>query len=141
MVALLALLVGGGMLLFDLQRDLDSVQQRAQLAANPTDMLAYMRTLADNLARHEAVAGHTALVLKTPANDLALHYRTVNSVIARLEPIQALPPDSDAYQSGLDDLRGIVREMPKIASGVFWAKYGWWMGLLAVVCVGVILPD
>ena len=28
--------------------------------------------------------------------------------------------------------------MPRIAGGVFWVHYGWWLGLLAVVCLGMI---
>jgi hypothetical protein len=95
----------------------------------------------DNMMKYGATSGHTALLLKTPATDLALHFQAVNSVIGRLEQIQGLPVDSAAYQTALDDLRGVLREMPRIASGVFRVQYGWWMELLALVCWGVIAAD
>ena len=88
------------------------------------------------MTKYGATTGHTALLLKTPANDLALHLQAVNSVIERLEQIQDLPADSAAYQTALDDLRGVLREMPRIARGVFWVHYGWWLALLGLVCVG-----
>ena len=131
----------GGLQWSRLNRDLDSVQDRAQISANPQDMLGYLRTMRDNMVSHGAASGHTALLLRTPATDLALHFQAVNSVIERLEQIQGLPVDSAAYQTALDDLRGVLREMPRIASGVFWVRYGWWMALLALVCVAMITAD
>ena len=126
---------------YDLGRDLDSVQDRAQIAANPRDMLAYLQTLRDNIEEHGATSGHTALLMKTPGTDLALQFQAINSVIDRLEQIQALPVDSAAYQTALDDLRGVLRETPRIAGGVFWVRYGWWLGLLALVCMGMAGSD
>jgi len=120
---------------YQLERDLDSVQDRAQIAANPRDMLGYLHTLRDNMERHGATTGHIALIMKTPATDLALQFQAINSLIDRLEQIQALPIDSAAYQTALDDLRGVLRETPRIARGVFWVQYGWWLGLAALVCL------
>ena len=141
MIGLLIIGALGGLQSYYLDRDLDAVQDRAQVSANPQDMLDYLRTLRDNLEKHQATTGHTALLMKTPATDLALHFQAVNSVIRRLEQIQALPADSAAYQTALDDLRGVLREMPRIARGVFWVDYGWWLGLLAIVCLGMISSD
>ena len=141
MLGVVGVLVFGGLQYYHLNRDLDSVQDRAQISANPQDMLLYLETMRDNMVKYGATSGHTALLWKTPANDLALHFQAVNSMVGRLGEIQGLPRDSDAYQSGLDDLRGVLREMPRIASGVFWVHYGWWMGLLAVVCYGMFLQD
>jgi hypothetical protein len=123
--ALIGVLAFGGVQLFQLSRDLDSIQDRAQIAANREDMLGYLRTLRENMVKHAATSGHTALLLRTPANDLALHFQALNSVIGRLEQIQGLPVDSAAYQTALDDLRGVLREMPRVARGVFWVQYGW----------------
>jgi hypothetical protein len=139
--ALIGVLAFGGVQLFELNRDLDSIQDRGQIAANREDMLGYLRTLSENMVKHAATSGHTALLLKTPANDLALHFQALNSVIGRLEQIQDLPADSAAYQTALDDLRGVLREMPRIASGVFWVQHGWWMAIVAVVCFAIINSD
>jgi hypothetical protein len=140
-LALLIILVYGGLQSFHLNRDLDSVQDRAQIAANPQDMLVYLRTLRANMVKYAATSGHTALLLQTPATDLALHTQALDSMIARLEQIQGLPVDSAAYQTALDDLRGVLREMPRIASGVFWVRYVWWLALLALVCFAISAGD
>ena len=137
----LALAGFGGMQWYALTRDLDSVKSRAQVAANPRDMLEYARDLRANMVAHAANSGHTALVMKTPANDLALHFQAVNSVIVRLEEIEKLPPDSAAYQAGLNDVRGILRELPNISGAVFWVRFGWWMALLAFGCWVVMMSE
>ncbi len=46
-------------------------------------------------------------------NDLVLQYHTVQRIIERLEQIEALPRESAVYQSALDDIRGVIREMPR----------------------------
>lgn len=137
-IGLLVIIGFWGLQSYYLDRDLDAVQDRAQIAANPRDMLTYLGTLLENLEKHRATTGHTALLMKTPATDLALHFQAVNSVMTRLEQIQALPPDSTAYQTALDDLRGVLREMPRIGDRLFWVRYAWWLGLLALVCLVMI---
>ena len=140
-VVLAVVVIGGGLQYFQLKRDLDSLHDRAQIAANPQDMLVYLRGLRASFTRHGATSGHTALLLKTPANDLALHFQALNSVIRRLEQVEGLPPDSAAYQTALDDLRGVLREMPRVADGVFWVQYGWWMALVGFFCFGALAND
>jgi hypothetical protein len=85
---------------YRLDRDLDSVMDRAQVSADASDMLSYMRTLRDNLRSYESIQGHTAYVFKNPRNDLALQFQTVERIIQRLEQLQQLSRDSEAYQSG-----------------------------------------
>jgi hypothetical protein len=141
LLGLLAVFAFGGWQYYQLNRDLDSIQDRAQIAANPQDMLGYVRTMRDNMMKHAASSGHTVLLMKTPANDLALHFQAVNSVIERLEQIQGLPAESAAFQTALDNLRGVLREMPRIASGVFWVRYAWWLALLALWCLVILGQD
>ena len=140
-LALLIILAFGGLQYYHLDRDLDSIQNRAQISANPQDMLAYLATMRANMVKYDATTGHTVLLLKTPDNDLALQFQALNSIIGRLEQIQGLPVDSAAYQTALDDLRGVLREMPRIASGLFWVRYGWWLALLAIACFALIGGD
>ncbi len=104
-------------------------------------MLTYLRAIDANLVTHGATTGHTALLLKTPANDLSVHARAIVSLIVRLEQVQGLPPDSAAYHAALDDVRGVLREMPAIAGGVFWVQWGWWMSLVAFVCFARLAAD
>ena len=51
----------GGTKWFQFNRDLDSIQYRAQIAGNPHDMLAYVHTLRSNMVKHDATSGHTVL--------------------------------------------------------------------------------
>jgi hypothetical protein len=123
-LVVIILVVNAGRTNYYLDRDLDSVMDRAQVSADASDMLGYMQTLRANLLRYDATSGHTAYVFQNPRNDLALQYQTVQRIIERLEQIQALPRDSIAYQSALDDIRGIIREMPRPADGVWWCSGG-----------------
>jgi hypothetical protein len=112
----------GGKTLYELDRDLDSLKDRAQIAANASDMRAYMEQLEANMRRHRAISGHTAFLFRNARTDLALQHQGVNRVIERLREIEQLPPATQA--AGLDDIRGVLREMPSLAFGVAWTTLG-----------------
>lgn len=122
---------------YPMLRDTDSVIDRAQVAAKREDMLKYMSDLKENMEGFGMVRGHTALIFKTPINDMSLHYKAVNSIIERLESIGGIGQDETAYQTALDDLRGVIRELPNPASGWLWIKYGWWTLLLNCIFWGL----
>jgi hypothetical protein len=86
LVVLLAGLIFLGNLLYHLDRDLDSVMDRAQVAADAGDMLDYVRTLSANMRANKATTGNTALVFKTPRTELALQFQTVQRIVERLDP-------------------------------------------------------
>jgi hypothetical protein len=127
-----------GIYAYQLDRDLDSVMDRAQVAADASDMLRYTRTLAANMEKYGAISGHTALIFTNPRNDLALQYQTVERLVERLEQVQSLPRDAVAYQSALDDMRGIIREMPRLQMGVLWIQR-WWLFVPLGIGVLVVL--
>jgi hypothetical protein len=120
----LALCAQVGLFAYHLDRDLDSLLDRAQVAANAGDMLGYMQSLRANMVRYHATSGHTAYILQTPRNDLGLYYQAVERIIERLTQVQHLEPDTAAYQTALDDVRGIVRELPRLRDGVLWCSLG-----------------
>lgn len=72
---------------------------RAQVAADANDMLTYMRTV-------------------------RAKYQAVERIIERLEQLKDAPHDATAYQSGLDDVRGIVRELPRLEGELLWCSIG-----------------
>lgn len=45
--------------------------------------------------------------------------------------LKKLPPDETAYQVGLDDIRGILRELEFTAGGITWITLHWliWIGI------------
>ena len=118
---------------YPLMRDTDAVIDRAQVAASRQDMAEYMEQLKENMKRYGMTEGHTVLVFKTPITDMKLHYRAVNRIIDRLESIKGIGEDQTAYQVALDDLRGVIRELPNPASGWLWVKYGWWILLINLI--------
>ena len=67
-----------------------------------------------------------AFVFTTPRNDLRLQFQAVERLIERLTQLKELPKDSTAYQGGLDDARGIIRELPRLRDGLMWCSLGGW---------------
>ncbi len=122
---------------YELGRDIDALEHRAQVAADAEDMLGYMQTLKGNLEKYDATHGYTAVIFKTPANDLGLLYESVNRIISRLEQIKELPKNEAAYQVGLDDLRGTIRELEAPAEGILWVR-NW--GLIWIMLLIWIWP-
>ena len=92
-------------------------------------MIEYLSALKRNLEHREMTHGHFALIFKTPANDLALHFKTINRVLERLYSIRDISKTEIAYQVALDDIRGVLRELPDTAMGYLWTQY-WFICVL-----------
>jgi hypothetical protein len=138
-----AVLIGIGLvadtalLAYHLDRDIDSQMDRAQVAADAEEMSIELSKVSASMFRYGASTGHTAFVFTNPRNDLGLQYRAIGRLVDRLDGLAKLPQDSTAYQSGLDDARGIIREMPRLEYGVLWMQR-WWvivpLGIAVLVC-------
>lgn len=128
---------------FGLVRDIDALIDRAQVAADREDMIEYLSKLKTNMENRGMTRGHFALILQTPANDLALHYKTINRIMERLESIKDLSKRETAYQVALDDIRGTIRELPNPALLYLWVKY-WYLyviGGIAFICFLICIAD
>lgn len=112
--------------------DVDSVMHRAQVAADADDMLSYMQTLKANLEKHDMIRGYSVPIFQTPANDLSLLYESVNKIISRLEKIKDLSRSDTAYQVGLDDLRGTIRELERPSGSTVFTRF---IPLIGIVIV------
>ncbi|MBI4181375.1 MAG: hypothetical protein HY520_00205 [Candidatus Aenigmarchaeota archaeon] len=124
-----------------LVRDIDAVTARAQLAADRDDMLAYLTQLEENLVRHGVTHGHWAALpwRRTMENDAALHLQSVQRMRGRLIAIEHVPPTDAAYQVALDDLRGTLRELPRIATP-WHVTHAWvYLVLAAIGAIVVVL--
>ena len=108
---------------YNYTRDIDALIDRAQVSADREDMIEYMTQLKKNMENIGMTHGYTALVFKTPANNMALHYKTVNRILERLESIKNIPKNETAYQVALDDIRGTIRELPNPTLGWLWVQY------------------
>jgi hypothetical protein len=105
---------------------IDAVIDRAQVAADREDMLEYMMQLKQNMQKLGITSGHFAILWKTDANNLALHYQTVSRIIERLEAIKDIPKTDTAYQVALDDIRGTIRELENPGGDLAWRDL-WWI--------------
>lgn len=104
-------------------RDIDALIDRAQVSADREDMTEYLNELKKNMEDIGMTHGYTVLIFKTPANDMALHYKTIKRILERLASIKDIPKNETAYQVALDDIRGTIRELPNPARGWLWVNY------------------
>ncbi|MCA9365980.1 hypothetical protein KC722_00185 [Candidatus Kaiserbacteria bacterium] len=111
-----------------LTRDVESVAHRAQVAADVPDMLEYMKKLRVGMEHHNMTTGHTALIFKSPANDLGKLVGSIDQIIARLDAIKEIPRVETTYQVALDDIRGTIRELESPSLGYLWVQY-WFLFL------------
>jgi len=95
------------------------------------DMLEYMKELKSGMERHGMTRGHTALIFKTPANDLAKLNGSISSIITRLEAVKDIPRTETTYQVALDDIRGTIRELEGPSGGYLWVQY-WFLFLAGI---------
>lgn len=116
-----------------INRDVDTVMARAQVAADAGDMLGYMVKLRDNMQSRGMTHGHTAFIFKTDMNDVGKQFEAVKKIIERLEKIKDLDTSSTTYQVALDDIRGILRELPAMAGAWFYIKTWWWLAIVTIV--------
>ena len=114
---------------YTLVRDVDALLNRAEVAADCEDMIQYLTQLKENMKRHGMTSGHFALIFKTPTNNLALHFKTINRVLERLNSIKNIPKNEVAYQVALEDIRETLRELPNPALKFLWVKY-WFLFVL-----------
>lgn len=143
-VYVIAWIVLACVIYYPMDRDLDSVIDRAQVAADRDDMLKDMLTLKKNMQDYNATSGHTALIFKNPVNDMGRTYQAIERHIQRLEGIKSWNDISSmsegtqktqetiAYNGAMDDMRGAIRELPNPANGLFWIQYIWWMLLVGI---------
>jgi len=118
---------------YPINRDIDSVIRRAAIAANQEDMTEYIEILKKNMEQHEMTTGHIALIFKTSLTDLALHYQTINRILDRLESIKEIGKERVAHQIALEDLRRVLKELPRFELKWVWVHYMWWVLIINII--------
>lgn len=120
---------------------------RAQVAANATDMHTYLEKARQGLERYGMTSGNAAWIFKRPDNDMALIYdslkRLEDRAAGQSELLQADPEyvNTTTYQVALDDMRGTARELQLQQLGYYWRHDGFlqlfltilaWTGLIVL---------
>ena len=126
---------------YKLEKSLDANINRAQWAGNAKDMKNYIEQVKIVMEEKGLTRGYFALVFKKPDNDWSLHYKTINRIIERLNAISNEPENSTTYQVALDDIRGVIRELPNPSNAQIWCWYWYIYFLLAinVLIVGILI--
>lgn len=132
---------------YEINRDIEGWKSRAQVSSEPNDMLRYMTLVSAGMERRGMISGSAALILKTPENDMSLIYRTVQQHIDQAKILTSMDRSSPEYQTGLDNLRGSIREL-NIHAVDFWSAGGGFIiqmlctiGWLSAILLGGVWLD
>jgi hypothetical protein len=82
-----------------------------------------MSKVKEGMERWRMTSGSAALIFHTPQNDMSLIYRAVTQHVDQAKVLTEMDRSSPEYQTGLDNLRGSIRELDLHAFN-FWAVHG-----------------
>ena len=122
-----------------IQRDTGSWLDRAQVAANATEMHDYLQNAREGMEKYGMTQGNAALIFKRPDNDMALIYDAVKQLEDRAgkqaDLLRADPQyvNTTTYQVALDDMRGTARELELQNLSYYWRHDGFLQMFLTVV--------
>lgn len=126
-------------IVFPVYRDIDQMISRAQLGADAERIVEYLDQVISNMERYRITQGSAAMIFKTPLNDVGLNYQALKDLRDRATLIAKLKKDSVEYQTGLDDIRGTLREIDVHALYYkIWHNFAFWI-VIADVIIFIIL--
>lgn len=114
---------------YQISRDIEGWKNRAQVSSEPNDMFNWMQKAKEGMERRGMTTGHSALILHTPDNDMSLIYHTVQQHIDQAKVLTTMDRRTPEYQTGLDNLRGSIREL-NLRVQNYWSAHGgliWWI--------------
>lgn len=131
------------LMVFPVYRDIDATISRAQLSADAERMVNYLDQVITNMEKRGITQGSAAMVFKTPLNDIGLNHQALKDLKERAELISKMEKDSVEYQTGLDDLRGTLREI-NVDAGYYalWHNFFFWLAIatfIIAIIVAIIL--
>lgn len=120
-----------GVTSYQLNRDINGWKTRAQVSSEPNDMYDYMSKVKSGMESWGMTSGYAAIIFKTPDNDMSLIYRAVGQHVDQALVLTKMDHSSPEYQTGLDNLRGSIREIDLHT----WAYYAAHDGLIwSILC-------
>ena len=132
---------------YAVNRDVVGYMHRAQVAAQSEDALAYIQTTIKALEYGSMDRGNTAFIFGTPKSDMGLVMNSLHGLEERLTQLNAMDKASVEYQSGMDDVRGIIRELTEgdenggaqiSASDLVWRFRGGFLFMNIIIFLVVI---
>lgn len=110
-----------------------SLMNRAQTAGQASDMIEYI-SKAKELIKNEH--GTPQWWFPTPLTNWDLINKDLDGIKQRLEELTRLKETNpDAYQQGLDDVRGKIRTLEDQVSTTLWWK---WNSLTNIILIGAL---
>jgi hypothetical protein len=132
-----------GLTMYDIDRDINGWKTRAQVSSEPNDMHEYMSRVQSGMKAYDMTHGYAALIFPTPDNDMALIYRAVGQHVEQAKILTTMDRSSQEYQSGLDNLRGSIRELD-LHAYEYWSRHqglAWnilfWVSLVLTILFGL----
>ena len=113
---------GLGLAGWQINQDIDGWKTRAQVSSEPNDMLIYMTNVRSGMESWGMTTGNAALIFKTPATDMELIFKTVTNHVDQAQVLTTMDHSTPEYQTGLDNLRGSVRELD-LHSFKYWSVH------------------
>jgi len=104
---------------YQIDRQVNGWKTRAQVSSEPNDMLAWMTNVKEGMERWGMTSGYAALIFRTPKNDMSLIYKTLINHVEQAQRLTTMDRLSPEYQTGLDNLRGSIRELD-LQANYFW---------------------
>ena len=127
---------------YNISRDIEGWKNRAQVSSEPNDMVLYLENVQRGMESRGMVTGHAALIFPTPDNNMSLIYHTVQQLVEQAKILTTMDKRSPEYQTGLDNLRGSIREL-NLFSKDYWSVHQgifWWLAcILSLVVIVYII--
>lgn len=114
---------------YQIDREVDSWKGRAQVSSEPNDMYEYMSNVKEGMERRGFTSGYADPIFPTSETDMALVYRAVQQHVDQAEVLTTMDRSTPEYQTGLDNLRGSIREL-ELHTKSYWSWHfglGWWI--------------
>lgn len=107
---------------WQIDNEIDGWKSRAQVSSEPNDMLGYMTSVKTGMEKWGMTTGHAALIFQTPENDMGEIYDTVLNHVEQAKVLTTMNRTTPEYQTGLDNLRGSIRELDLHADAYYGNK-------------------
>lgn len=117
-------------------RDIGAPLNRAQVAAQPEDMDIFMEQVQEGMEKHSYISGYSRPYNQNIDSNFAVQYQAVVSIRERLAIAIEFNPYSIEYQTSIDDIRGIMRELDISQQEQNSWKF-WWV--TPVVILGLLV--
>jgi len=141
-VGIILILIGGIVSLVNylsLQNNIEGLKSRAQVSADADEIHNRLVDLDQAMEERGMTSGYASLWVHSPWTSVKEIRQNVKRIIERADVISKLDHSSDAYQQGLDDVRGTLRELDLQAWGWWLYNSAGWVFLYLLIGLGIVL--